>query len=216
MDLLYLEHDGRLLTVERDGRTTLPTPDEVDLPHDVYTERTLHGGTVVRFAQAELEEHPEHWARKDDLAYDDSCDPLLHHAINASLFRPVVGVVVECEGKILLVEPARGVAAGRWTLPGGFLNAFEEPTQGAKREVLEETGVVLDTVQLAESFLYSHAEAPYPILGLGFTATTDDPTLNIREEEIAQARWMHVDEVLEQASGMARAVLERMTKGDHL
>jgi ADP-ribose pyrophosphatase len=54
-----------------------------------------------------------------------------------------VGAVVLREGRILLVrrgvEPARGL----WAIPGGGLQLGETLQEGAEREILEETGIVI-------------------------------------------------------------------------
>lgn len=50
-------------------------------------------------------------------------------------------VVVEQEGKILLVRRAYNPEQGKWSLPAGFVDADEDPRQAAIRECLEETGL---------------------------------------------------------------------------
>jgi ADP-ribose pyrophosphatase YjhB (NUDIX family) len=50
-------------------------------------------------------------------------------------------VVVEQEGKILLVRRAYNPEQGKWSLPAGFVDADEDPQQAAVRECLEETGL---------------------------------------------------------------------------
>jgi ADP-ribose pyrophosphatase YjhB (NUDIX family) len=42
------------------------------------------------------------------------------------------------EGKVLLCRRAIEPRAGFWTLPAGFLEAQEQPEEGARREALEE------------------------------------------------------------------------------
>jgi ADP-ribose pyrophosphatase YjhB (NUDIX family) len=50
----------------------------------------------------------------------------------------VAGAVVSAAGRVLLcrrgIEPQKGF----WTLPAGFLEAHEQPEEGARREVAEE------------------------------------------------------------------------------
>lgn len=208
MPRYYVEHDGRLLA-RRDSQGTYQLPEQVDVAFDERARRTLRGTEVV-FGEADVDEHPEEWPRKDDLAHDPDASALVHAAINASLFRPVVGVVVQDEGRILLVKPARGVAQGRWTLPGGFVGAFEAPREAARREVREETGLELEALELAATVTYRHSGAPYPILGLGFTAQAASRELTLPEDEIEEAAWQTPDKARQGAGGVAQAVLDEL------
>lgn len=58
--------------------------------------------------------------------------------------RPTVAVgavVVDGEGRLLVVRRGREPAAGRWTLPGGRVEAGEAVADAVVREVAEETGL---------------------------------------------------------------------------
>ncbi len=62
------------------------------------------------------------------------------------------------DGKILMV---REIADGRWTLPGGWADANETPSEAAVREVFEESGYKTKAVKLAAVFDRSkHAHTP--------------------------------------------------------
>ncbi|MGD0005208.1 MAG: NUDIX hydrolase [Anaerolineaceae bacterium] len=51
-----------------------------------------------------------------------------------------VAVLVEKEGKVLLTRRINDPERGKWSLPAGFMDAYETPEQAAERECLEETG----------------------------------------------------------------------------
>ena len=50
-------------------------------------------------------------------------------------------VLIEEDGRVLLVRRAHEPYRGLWTLPAGFINGGENPAEAAERECLEETGL---------------------------------------------------------------------------
>lgn len=64
--------------------------------------------------------------------------------------RPIVGVgVVVCrDDKVLLIRRGRPPRLGQWSLPGGGQMLGETVEQAARREVLEETGLGLERLEL--------------------------------------------------------------------
>lgn len=50
-------------------------------------------------------------------------------------------VLIEEDGRVLLVRRANEPYRGLWTLPAGFINGGENPAEAAERECLEETGL---------------------------------------------------------------------------
>src|SRR5262245_35084245 len=64
------------------------------------------------------------------------------------------GVLVELEGRVLLVRRRREPGRGLWCLPCGFAEADEPPEQAACREVFEETGLAIEIGALLGAYHY--------------------------------------------------------------
>jgi 8-oxo-dGTP diphosphatase len=60
--------------------------------------------------------------------------------------RPIVGVgvLIEEDGRYLLVKRAAEPDAGMWSIPGGLIEVGEKAADAAAREALEETGLTVE------------------------------------------------------------------------
>lgn len=68
--------------------------------------------------------------------------------------RPIVGVgaIVLVDGQVVLVKRGHPPLAGEWSLPGGALELGETLQEGVAREILEETGLVVEVGPLVGVF----------------------------------------------------------------
>lgn len=104
-----------------------------------------------------------------------------------------------------LSDRVRGVP-GQWTLPGGGVEAGEDPGTGLRREVWEETGQHLGPVQLID-LLTAHwvGQGPdgvwedYQVVRLVYAASVPEPEPLVVHDiggTTAQAAWVPVADVL--------------------
>jgi 8-oxo-dGTP diphosphatase len=106
------------------------------------------------------------------------------------------------------IEPFRG----DWDVPGGFLEAGEDPVDGARREVREETGL---EVELEGPFAVLVDRYPYGnkldyTLNLYYIARviSGDPQ---PADDVASLRWFPIDSPPERiAFPHCRELLERL------
>jgi ADP-ribose pyrophosphatase YjhB (NUDIX family) len=93
--------------------------------------------------------------------------------------------------RALVTKRAREPEKGRFDVPGGFLDADEDPIAGLKREVQEELGI---DVEVSLSDLVQMVPHPYGddgdyVLAMGFKAryTGGEPK---PADDVADARWI--------------------------
>lgn len=108
---------------------------------------------------------------------------------------PHVGVFVavrDSEDRMLCVKLNYG--SGNWTLPGGHLEQFESPLDCVKREVLEETGFIVEPSKLIS--VYSAPEKDDLVLVFG--ADIIDSKGFTPNEEISEIGFFSLDELPEE------------------
>jgi mutator protein MutT len=63
-----------------------------------------------------------------------------------------VGAVILVDGRLVLIRRGQEPLAGRWSLPGGSVELGETLEAAVAREVLEETGLVVEVGPVVEAF----------------------------------------------------------------
>lgn len=76
---------------------------------------------------------------------------------------PGVGLLIETEGGVVLIQRGNPPHKGEWTLPSGFVEADESAEEAAIREAEEETGLKVEIVEMMG--INSFPEGP-PVSGI--------------------------------------------------
>ena len=107
--------------------------------------------------------------------------------------RPAVGAIVVKDEKVLLVRRGQPPGQGFWSIPGGSVHLGETLQQAAEREIMEETGLVVeardpvfvfDVVDRDEA---GHIRFHYVIIDL----VADYVSGELRAgDDAAEARWV--------------------------
>jgi|SRR6185369_3946032 len=103
------------------------------------------------------------------------------------------GIIINGERKVLLLEHVLRPGSG-WALPGGFLNAGEQPADGLIRELREETG--LEVVNVRSHF----ARLDRRHIEIFFTAEPIGEAV-VKSREIMDLGWFSFEEL---PTGMSR------------
>ena len=66
-----------------------------------------------------------------------------------------VYAVLKYKNKFILIKKGKGPYKGRWDLPGGKIDFGETPEEALTREIMEETGLKVKSVKLADAIGYN-------------------------------------------------------------
>lgn len=103
----------------------------------------------------------------------------------------VCGVVIQKDGKYLLVQEKQPKAYKLWNLPAGRVDEGETLEQAAVREAEEECGL---KVELGEHLLTLHKTVETPVLH-SFRAKSFTGEVKYPEDEILDAQWFTLEEI---------------------
>lgn len=95
---------------------------------------------------------------------------------------------VERDGKILLLKRAGGEGTGLWWIPGGAVERDERPEDGARRELLEETGLV-PTGRLWVIGVFPQQVYGQDTYCVTYACTCDEEVVTVSDEHTA-SRWI--------------------------
>lgn len=104
----------------------------------------------------------------------------------------VTTLPVTSAGELVLIRRAIPPGYGNWAQPGGFLEADETVIQGAVRETLEETGLVVEPAHIVG--IYSRPQASVVVIAyvatiVGGEMTVTPESLEVRPFAVEDIPW---------------------------
>jgi ADP-ribose pyrophosphatase YjhB (NUDIX family) len=174
----------RLAAVAQSGLTYTQSPFEIDR----FTE--------VRTLAAEL------LAEVSDQPYDDIAYALTLTTGYATPKIDVRGAVFDADERVLLTQERND---GKWSLPGGWLDAGMRPSDGIRKEIREETGYAGNARKLVGAWERAtrghHPAFPGGIVKLFFLCEVTGEPEPHHELETLGTDWFHVDRLPELSPG---------------
>lgn len=128
-------------------------------------------------------------------------------------FLVATGAIIEnsSTGKILLLKRSgkKDYSPGIWEYTTGRLHQFEEPEDGLRREIKEETGLEVEIVKPISVFHIFRGEkvAKNELVGIMFWCKTDSKEVKTSEEH-SGFMWIEAEEALKlmEKPGMKRDI----------
>jgi 8-oxo-dGTP diphosphatase len=120
--------------------------------------------------------------------HDDEMTVQIHAGLTADVF-------VLRDGRFLTLKRGPGRAEGLWYLPGGGVDAGEDPMDAAARETLEETGLAVTNLRLLRVWTYATPEGHHTVHAT-YVADAVDGDVVLSHEHTA-FRWTGIDAYIE-------------------
>jgi ADP-ribose pyrophosphatase YjhB (NUDIX family) len=122
----------------------------------------------------------------------------------------VGAIVFDADGRVLLVQRGKPPGEGLWSVPGGRVEPGESLEQAVAREVLEETGLVVEVGPHAETITrigetYHYEIHDHVARVLGGTLTAGDDARDVRWASAAELAALPTTEGLLPVVERARA-----------
>ncbi len=108
--------------------------------------------------------------------------------------RPTVGVLVVKDGKVLLNRRGIDPHKGEIDVVGGFLNYGENPLDGAKREAMEETGLIVEPLEIVDIIIDEYGAGGLKTLNIFYLAKVLSGK-EVAMDDAASLHWVDIDKV---------------------
>ena len=133
--------------------------------------------------------------------------PYPHPAVTADC---IVFAHEEIEVYLLLVERKHDPCKGQWAFPGGFMNIDETADDAARRELLEETGLVVGAVRQVGAYTQVDRDPRERVITIAYSAEIDGRQPVSGSDDAVKARWFSIHRLPELAFDHAGILKDAM------
>ena len=113
-----------------------------------------------------------------------------------------IGIIIHTiiqnkSGEVLIIKrlASREVEPGKWDIPGGTLEWGEDPEVGAKREIMEETGLTVGTLELFTHTSNIDQAKNKQFVRLIFRTDFNGGKIKLSAKEHDEYRWIKPEEI---------------------
>lgn len=123
-----------------------------------------------------------------------------------------VDIVLFKNDKILLIKRLKEPFKDCWALPGGFVDENEDLEDAAKRELLEETTIKVDSLEQIGAFGKPFRDPRHHTISIAFFGRVPEETIAIASDDAKEAEWFSINNLPELAFDHKEIVNEVILK----
>ncbi len=131
---------------------------------------------------------------------------------NKPLLLVATSIIAVRDEKVLLQQRADN---GLWGYPGGYLELGETPEESAKREFLEETGLIAHEIQLYGVFAGEKRHFTYPnghevyVTDVVYTCHDFSESGYSHDDEVLEVKWFPLNALPDNLTPSLKDILEK-------
>ena len=130
---------------------------------------------------------------------------------NARFTVTAAGIIFDPSGRVLLLKHRFRAGSG-WGMPGGFIEANEQPEEGLRRELREEIGLELQALKLCRVRTFTN----FRQIEIVFSGQTEG-LVTAQSDEIEKAGWFELASLPEGLpSDQSRLIKDVFRRGANL
>jgi 8-oxo-dGTP diphosphatase len=119
---------------------------------------------------------------------------------------------IDGEYNILFIKRKNDPDKGKWALPGGFVDENEDLPDAAKRELQEETGLIINDMEQLGAFGKPGRDPRHHTVSVAYTGFAPDDAEAVGADDAEEAQWFSVKSLPQMAFDHADIVTLALQK----